>query len=396
MKSAVAVTYELDDAAEAARQLAGTIKEKLTLAKNSVGIMYCDAETDGSAVTGELKKLLGIEIAGMTTLAPIDQEGYRDSAIVLTVMTADDCTFSAAASVPLTRDNYEQGIIDSYRATLPGCAGYGDKPVLLFAFCPFPMPFSADQYPEMLSKETGGIPVIGGVASDDYDYNKARVFLSGREFKDSFVVLSVSGKLKPLFSLRHVTSRFAERIRRVTNARDNIVYSVGDETFVQYLQGFGLKTDVSDVQMAFNPYPMMLTQGNDDEVPLMRHIVGLNFEEGSGVCVGDVPVGAQANICMLKKEDLYDSCRESMNALLEDAAKQEGYEYSTLLCISCCGRSLLLGADSVREGQILTELLPENMTLFGTYCYGEICPTRYTDGKAINRLHNCSFALCMM
>lgn len=396
MKSAVAITYELDNALEAARQLADSINNKLDRAKNSVGILFCDIDMDSATVTAELKKLLGFEIAGMTTLATIDQDGHHDFAAILTVLTADDCAFSTAASEPLTKENYERRIIDTYRATLPGCVGYGDRPTLLFAFCPHNMSFSADKYPEVLSKETGSIPIIGGVASDNYEYNKARVFLSGRVFKDSIVIVSVSGNLKPLFSLRHVTSRFAERIRRVTNAQDNIVYTVGNETFVEYLQSFGLKTDIPDVQMAFNSYPMMLTQDNNDEVPLMRHIVGLNLEEGSGTCVGDVPIGAQANICLLKKEDLIASCRESMNALLDIMAEQKDYEYSTIFCISCCGRALLLGADSIAEGQALTELMPEGLTLAGTYCYGELCPTHYKDGIAINRYHNCSFALCII
>lgn len=397
MKSANAVTYELDDAIEAARELADSIKENLEFKKNSIGVLFCDADMDGEAVTAELNNLLGIEVAGMSTLAVVSHRGYHQSAAVLTVMTADDCVFTAAASEQLTEENYEEKIIEAYQSTIPKDMDNDYKPGVLYTFCPNGISFSADKYPEILSKQTNNAPIIGGVASDDYEYISARVFLSGNAYKDSIVIVNISGNVKPLFSIRHVTSRFAERIQKVTSATGNIVHTVGDETFVQYLEGFGLKTDVPDVLLAFNPYPMMLTQDEDgDAVPLMRHITGLDLATGSGSCVGDVPVGSKANICLINKNDLVTSCRESMEALLEKAHAPDDYEYSTILCISCCGRSLLLGTDSEAEGDVLKELIPEELTLSGAYCFGEICPTSYKNGKAINRFHNCSITFCMI
>jgi hypothetical protein len=55
-----------------------------------------------------------------------------------------------------------------------------------------------------------------------------------------------------------------------------------------------------------------------------------------------------------------------------------------------------MGTESEAEGTILEELLPDGLTLAGAYCLGEICPTRYVDGMATNRFHNCSFTLCAL
>ncbi|MDR3294202.1 MAG: FIST C-terminal domain-containing protein [Clostridiales Family XIII bacterium] len=397
MKSAVAISHELDNAAEAARQLADSVLEKIELKKHSVGILLCDADTDGAAVTGELKKRLGIDVAGMTTLATMDADGRHEAAAVLTVLTADDCVFSAAASASLSASGYEQKITEAYAATVPAdAAAYGAKPAVVFAFCPYGLPFSGDKYPETLSKAAQDAPVMGGVASDDYDYERARVFLSGHDYSDALVVVSVWGEAKPVFAIRHVTSRFAERIRRVVRAEGNVVHDVGGETFVQYLEGFGLKTDVEDPLLAFTSYPMMLTQEGQDETPLMRHIFSLNAETGSGSFLGDVPTGALANICLVNKDDVKAACRESMKALLETAAAQPGYEYSAVFCISCCGRAMILGAEADAEGRILSEMLPENLSLTGAYCLGEICPALYTGEKASNRFHNCSITFCML
>jgi hypothetical protein len=392
MKSAVAISYELEDGKIAARELADQIRGKIPLGKNSVGLMFCDADADGAALSGELANILGVEVAGMTTLAEFDESGRHEAAAVLTVLTADDCAYTVSASEPLTDEGVEKTIAETYFRMAP--TGYGAKPGMVFEFCPNGMSFSGDKYADALAMAAPGIPTFGGVSSDDYDYGRARVFLSGREYRDSIVLMCVWGNVRPVFSLRHVVSRFTERIRRVARAEGNVVYSVGGETLIEYLESLGLKTDVDDPLLAFTPYPMMLTRAERDEVPLMRHIMALNPKDGSGSFFGDVPVGVLANICLVRKEDIVEACRESMKSLLESA--ESGYEYSTILCISCCGRAMILGADADEEGRIISEMRPENISVSGAYCLGEISPTRYSGTEASNRFHNCSIVFCML
>jgi hypothetical protein len=396
INSATAISCELDDAPATARELAASIRGGLDLESSSVGILICDADADGAAISGELKDLLGIDIAGMTTLAALNADGHREAAITLTVLTSSDCTFSAAVSAPLTKDGCEREIADAYGKTRSAAPGGDEKPGVIFVFCPYGLPFSGDKYPDAFAKIVPGVPVMGGVASDDYDYERAGVFFSGGKYRDAMALISIRGAVKPAFAIRHVTSRFAERIRRVVEAEGNIVYRVGDETLIEYLAGFGLKTDVDDPLLAFNSYPMMLTREGGDETPLMRHISGLNHDDGSGAFFGDVPTGAMANICLVNKDDVRAACRESMSALLAEAEKRSDYTYSTVFCISCCGRAMILGADSSAEGQILSEMLPAGLKLMGAYCLGEICPTRHSEGEAVNRFHNCSITLCIL
>jgi hypothetical protein len=309
-------------------------------------------------------------------------------------MSGDDCAYTVSVSGPLTGANVEKTIGETYPASVP--VGYGSKPGLVFEFCPSGMSFSGDKYADALTLAAPGVPAFGGASSDDYDYGRARVFLSGREYRDSIVLMCVWGNVKPVFSLGHVLSHFTERIRRVAHAEGNVVYSIGGETLTEYLESLGLRTDVDDPLLSFTPYPMMLTRPeHDDEAPVMRHIMALNPKDGSGSFFGDVPVGVLANICLVRKEDIMEACRESMKSLLESG--EAGYEYSTIFCISCCGRAIILGADAGgEEGRIISEMRPKNMSLSGAYCLGEICPSRYVGGEASNRFHNCSIIFCML
>jgi hypothetical protein len=392
MNSAVSVSFELDDVAQAADQLEHGIRETLDVGKGSLGILYCDADVDGAALTGALSERFGCEVVGMTTLAALGPGGVNELSAVFTVLTGDDVRFAAAATDGL-------GTVADVPVRIGEACGRIDEriggPKLLLIFAPTGMPFAGDVYPDAIEQAAPGVPLLGGVASDDYDFQRARVFLSGKEFRDAAVFAGIAGGVEPKFFLQHVTSRFAERSLPVTDSDGVTVYKVGDESFISYLEGFGLSTDVSDAIVAFNSYPMMLTREGSDETPLMRHISGLDHDSGAGIFLGNVPEGSIANICLVNKADLVSSCKLSMDKLVA-AALAGGGDKSLVLCISCCGRSMILGADSDAEGKIIDELLPSGYNLAGAYCLGEFSPSLYKDGRASNRFHNCSIALCTL
>jgi hypothetical protein len=328
----------------------------------------------------------------MTTLAALGPGGTHELSAVLTLLTGDDVEFAAVATEALDADTAADRISSAYERIR---ARIGE-PKLLLLFAPMGMPFAGDVYPDTLAEAAPGVPLLGGVASDDYDFERARVFLSGKDFRDAAVFAGIAGDVFPKFFLRHVTSRFAERRLPIVESDGQVVYKVGDESFIEYLEGFGLRTDVSDTIVAFNSYPMMLTQEGSDETPLMRHISELDHETGAGVFLGNVPEGAIANICLVNKDDLLSSCRISMEELKKSAETGESGPDSLALCISCCGRSMILGTDADAEGRIIQELLPEGYELAGAYCLGEFSPALYKGGKASNRFHNCSIALCTL
>jgi hypothetical protein len=103
-----------------------------------------------------------------------------------------------------------------------------------------------------------------------------------------------------------------------------------------------------------------------------------------------------ANITLINKDDVVSSCRLSTEGLVADVAAEPDSGRSLVFCITCCGRSMILGTDSDAEGNVLAELLPDGYKLAGAYCLGEFSPTLVKDGAASNRFHNCSFALCTL
>ena len=394
LKSVTTATRAIQNIEQATRELApaNTVFE----AGRAVGLLFCSADADGAALSAALHSQLKIPIAGMTSQSLLTRSGRQEKSAILTIISSDDCSFGVGVSAPLDADggaHHRANIAAAYTASARMAA---ESPKLMFAFCPANMPFSGDKYSQILTELSGAAPVIGGVASDEYDFTHCKTFLSGQAYQNALVLVSLFGDIRPVFSMQHVTSRFAPRLRRITDARDNVVHRVGDETFTEYLASFGLDAASRNPLVDLVSHPMMLTTEGTGEASVMRHIAALDPANGTGTFLGDVLPGTLANICRLDSQDVKDSCRDSAQALLQkiENAHQENYTYSLVFCVSCCGRATILGEEIDEEGATLSALVPAQLSLSGIYCLGELGPARYYNGNAANKFHNCSITLC--
>jgi hypothetical protein len=174
-------------------------------------------------------------------------------------------------------------------------------------------------------------------------------------------------------------------------------------TFLEYLKAVGLSVDELIAQgdlasYVSTPLKVHLYKNDyNDGIPVVRTIQKLNSSDGSGRLFGAISEKSTLSIATMKRQDIQDSCKMAINEILEKIGENEGdYVYTTLFCISCAGRYMVMADDKEIEGDILVEKLPGGLTLSGFYAYGEICPTAVRDGKAVNRVHNESIVICAL
>jgi hypothetical protein len=232
------------------------------------------------------------------------------------------------------------------------------------------------------------------------------MYANGRPYTDRAAVVLVGGNVRPLFSVQNVLSAFSEQKRTVTKAKDNLIYTVEEMSFVDYLKSVGMSVDdlIEQGDLAVyvsTPLKVYLNKDDyNDGIPVVRTIKSLNPEDGSGVLFGSISEKSAISIATMKRQDIQDSCRMAIKEILEKiAASRENetdYAYTTLICISCGGRYMVMADDKDIEGNIILENLPEYLTLSGFYAYGEVCPTGVRGGKAINRVHNESIVMCAL
>ncbi|MDR3230231.1 MAG: FIST C-terminal domain-containing protein [Synergistaceae bacterium] len=402
MRSIVAVTDEMDNAEAAVQELWDRIVENGPLGKNCCGFVYCDVEMPHEEFTAALKKKLPFEVVGCTSIANFDaKNGAQILSAVLVVLTGDDVRFGVALTDTLTPENLRQELSAACEKTR---TAVGEPGKLLFLVPPFNDVVPLDEYVDTLSELTGGIPVFGGLPSSNVADGDILMYADGRVFTDRAAIVLVGGNVRPIFSVQNVLSDLSEQKHVISKAEKNVVYTVEEMTFTDYLRQAGLPVDdlIAQGDLAVyvsTPLKVNMSQDNDqDKVPIVRTIKTLSLADGSGVLFGAISENSVVSIVTMKRQDIQESCRMAVKEIQDkiEAARGDGYTYSTLLCVSCGGRYMVMGDDKDIEGNILVENLPSGMTLSGFYAYGEICPTIYENGTALNRVHNESIVMCAL
>lgn len=391
MKSFVNVTEQIDDFSITVRDLlAGTE----TLQKNTVGILYCYSDMDVAELASSLAKSASFPILGCTSIATMEQSrGFHDLAATLIVLTADDCSFAVAVTDPITPGNVAGQIekaCDSVRQTL------GEEPKLLYALPPYILEIMLDEYSIGVNRCCPGVPMLGGLPSYNATGDRNLTIMDGEAYGDRMVLLAIGGDLRPVFSIQNVTSVDVNRKRTVTKSNGNVIYRVGDQTFTDYLRDVGLSVESltqGNTTITFVSNPVLVESANEG-YSFVRTLHEINLEEGSGTAIGQVPTGATISICTLQRNEIVQAAVAGVRALKEkmEAYKGGGYQYSTVLAVSCIGRHLLMLPNNDAEvNSILTEF-PAGLSLSGFYSYGELGPQGAAQTN--NFAHNESLILC--
>ncbi|MDR1944388.1 MAG: FIST C-terminal domain-containing protein [Synergistaceae bacterium] len=401
LKSACAITAELDDIEAGTSELAQKTLEKLTLGKNSFALLLCDSDVDHKTFANKLHQKLGVPIVGFSSTAMISGEaGLLDMSAVLTTVTSDDAFFSIATSEPISQDNVVSQIEGTYKRALDSLNG---EPTFVLAFPPYILGVMLDTYPRELDRVSGGLTVFGGLPAHDEIHGSTAVYCGDTAASDRLTVLLASGAIKPVTTVKNYVSALQSGLKRtVTSAKDNVIYEVGNRTFVEFLEEFGLDAaklaNPEGKTTSFTTYPLLVEKPgieNPDGIPVVRTLHGVDLGSGSGTAIGEVPEGSVLSIGALNAEDIETSTRNSTHDLLEKMKQNEddGYRYSTVFAVSCVARYYVMAARNNLEADALRSSLPSGLSVSGFYSFGEICPTSVRDGKALNAAHNESLVL---
>jgi hypothetical protein len=260
-----------------------------------------------------------------------------------------------------------------------------------------------DVFVDILSEASGDIPVFGGLPSSSMAEGDILTFAEGAPHSDRAAVILLDGNVRPLFAVKNILSFFSEKNGVVTKASGNVVYEIDGKPFVEYLRSVGMDVDslIAEGDLAVHvstPLRVHLNKNNDtDGIAVSRTIKALSAADGSGVLFGAISEKSIVSVATMRRKDIEESCQAAVKEISDkiDAAGGD-YKYTTVLCISCCARYMVMANDRRIEGNILTAGLPEGLDLAGYYAYGEICPTLVENGRALNRVHNESIVLCAL
>ncbi len=400
MQIFTARTCETFDMEYLCEDLGKQIAENVQFGSRTMGIAICDSTIDYPAVMKKLSEMYDFDIYGATALAFIGIHSVEDISVSFMIITGDEeLVGSMALSEPWTPENVDKVVRDAYNL---GRERLGEDPKMLITLQPFSTEITSDITTRILDDASGHCPIYGAVSSADLSSNISGIFVNGEFYTDRILINMLGGGIQPRFAVAQVKLPTAHKRVVITKASGNVVYNVGEDTFLRFMEKNGLVVEPSYVLESFiatyTSSPVIIyCKENGEEVEKIRNIIHIDYETGAVGFTGEMPEGCELTIAVLRREDVVASskaCFEDMIAKIEQNTSDQ-YRYSTLFASSCGGRYLIMTGDTSMEGDYITNNPAlRDLASCGFYAMGEICPLSVDEnGKADNRAYHSSIVL---
>ena len=399
MKSATAISYELDDIAAATKDLTAQIRDKLTFGKNMVAILHGQPDMEIGELSAAVSHELGCHVIGGTTAAGalLTNEGYHELAVTLHVLTGDDeCLFAAAISGSMATKP-EKEIADTYQKAYRSLKEQdaAAEPKMVICVASIVQSIASDNILRKVSDLCGSLPVFGYNSADDFEFSKQQVFLDGETGGDRLAILLLSGSVRPVFHTANLAGKQSLEKRLVTKAHDNVICEIDGKPAYEYIKEFPFIDDETTVLFNYQFFVEMQNDAYNDGIPVSRALNTYDKETGEVTCFANVPENSYIGLLYCTGNDVATTSETGIKEFT-DKLKQAsgGYEYSTVLIATCSLRNMFLADMKEMEGNLVRDLLPPDLAVSGLYAFGEIAPTSVRSDKAVNRFHNATFTLC--
>lgn len=392
MRSYQAFTNEIDDLDLAVSKLKEQV-DTFDLSPNTGGILYCGSEVDTSLLCKKLWNTFHLPFIGTTCIGQFTSQGYSEASICLNLFTGDDISFAGGMSCDLTSENIYNEIKETYYSLKKDLS---QPENIIILYVPWIGGVVYDEIIDALSEASGGIPVFGGICSDEWEFDNCHAMFSGGSFTNRASMLLVGGSFSPKFAIAHSVIASTEKTVTVTKCEGSTVYELDDKPALDYLKSVGLDFEFENVFVDCLASPMLFTikTPDGDSIKVLRNLFSVNPLDGSISFAGRVQQGAQMALALTSMHSIRDSLKKSCEELFAKMAEDTTNDYSGILVSSCTGRYSLTVADKNTECSKLLKAVENGLIVSGGYLNGEFCPTKGENtGKYYNLLNNETFAI---
>jgi hypothetical protein len=232
---------------------------------------------------------------------------------------------------------------------------------------------------ELILQTRETVPIFGGLAGDEYNFEKTIVGLNSDASPGKIVAIGFYGdNIHFGFASEGGWSDFGPE-REVTHSEKNILYKIGDrfalDLYKEYLGKYAEELPGSSLY-----FPLSMKENPLSE-PVVRTILSIDEEKKSMTFAGDIPIGSKIRLMKGNFDKLIDASYNAASLI----HKNQSNNPELALLVSCVGRKIVLGDRIEEEIEVVREVFGDNMLICGFYSYGEISPTL---NKVACELHN--------
>lgn len=216
-----------------------------------------------------------------------------------------------------------------------------------------------------------GIPLFGGLASDDLTMTGTYVFTHEKESSNGLIGLVIDGDK---INIKGLATSGWDNIgieKTITKSEGNVVYTIDDEpavdVFVNYFQFTeSVENKAEIIATNFAQYPLQMKKDNGNTV--LRAPLMVDIDSRALIFAGGIPQGSKVKFSVQPGFDLIEKTADKIS-LLKPAIP----EADAMIMFSCKARHMALGPLTGDEAGLIQSIW--NKPLIGFFTYGEIGTT---------------------
>jgi hypothetical protein len=222
---------------------------------------------------------------------------------------------------------------------------------------------------ELILQTKEAVPIFGGLAGDEYNFEKTIVGLNKDASPGKIVAIGFYGdNIHFGFGSEGGWSDFGPE-REVTHSDKNVLYKIGDrfalDLYKEYLGKYADELPGSSLY-----FPLSMKENSNSE-PIVRTILSIDEVNKSMTFAGNIPVGSSVRLMKGNFDKLIDASYNAAALIHKKQCKNP----ELALLVSCVGRKIVLGNRIEEEIDVIKEVFDDKMLICGFYSYGEISPT---------------------
>jgi hypothetical protein len=230
------------------------------------------------------------------------------------------------------------------------------------------------------------VVVGGGMAADDDKFKRTLVAANSAAMPNTIAAIGFYGDEIRLTSAHGDGWKPAGAEFEITASRMNKVYDFNGKSALNlYEENLGDKA--AQLPMSGLNFPLRICDPKDQNVQLVRTLLGIDRDVGMLTFAGNLPEGWMAQLMHAEPLDLIKASAEAAEGRTLDALATA----QASILVSCIGRRLVLGDRSAEEVKALKLALGGSPSIAGFYSYGEFASPTKDGGKP--RLYNQSMTV---
>jgi hypothetical protein len=365
--------------------------EALAGAVPQAGVLFAAFDFDHQLILDQIQTTFpNIQLIGSTTNGEMSSVmGFQEDSLTLLLFCADRIEIRAGLGRGISKNL--SGAIDE--AIEMATAKLSGPPQLCLTF-PDGLTTSGVSLLEALKQGLGKqVPILGGIAADNYTFEKTYQFFQGEVIRDAIPILLFSGELSYSYGVASGWKPIGAQ-SLVTKAEGNIVYEIDGKPALDFYEYY---LGIDRFSGGYTIHALAIFEA-DLENFYLRAPIKYDSAAGSITFFSDIPVGAIVQNTTAVRPDILNATGTSLESAL---ASYHGESPALALLISCAARRRILGTQAKEEFEIIKAHLPDNLPCCGFYAYGEISPLvdatgPRTVGDKETQFHNQTFVTLLL